>query len=227
MILREYVMFSGDVVCRSGLHIGGAGGALEIGAVDNTIIRDPLSSEPYIPGSSFKGKMRSGLEDLQQNRDSRKQPQDTEPCGCGECLVCRLFGPHKNTTGSAGPTRLLVRDLPLTAAGREDIRRYESEGRGYIEEKTENVINRRTRAAEHPRTSERVAPGLSFALQLVLRIFEGDDSHELIAEVERALGLVQAEGLGGSVSRGYGQVEIRNLRRTVRKATDERVPSSD
>ncbi len=226
MILQEYILFSGEIVSRSGLRIGGSGGQLEIGAVDNTILRHPLSDEPYIPGSSLKGKLRSGLEALQQNHDSRGQPQDFAPCGCGRCLVCRLFGPYQNTRSEAGPTRLLVRDLSLTEATRQAIREYTQQGLSYIEEKTENLINRKTRAATNPRTSERVPSGLAFDLQLVLRVFEGDNRDELIDAVERALGLATIEGLGGSVSRGYGQIEIRDLRWTARRAADERVPST-
>lgn len=227
MILREYVRFSGEIVCRSGLRIGGSSGALEIGAVDNTIIRDPLTNEPYIPGSSLKGKMRSGLEALQVNKDRRGIRQDSWPCGCGTCDVCRLFGPYQNTTSDAGPTRLLVRDLRLNEHARRMAREAEREGRSPIEEKTENLINRSTRAATNPRTSERVAPDLSFDLQLVLRVFEGDDREEMIDLVRKALGLVQAEGLGGSISRGYGQVEIRNLRWSTSRAADERIPAAD
>jgi CRISPR-associated protein Csm3 len=227
VILKEYVSLTGEIVCRTGLRIGGSGGQLEIGAVDNTLLRDPVSGLLYMPGSSLKGKMRSGLEALKQNFNSRRQPQDTDPCGCGECSVCRLFGPYQNTTSNAGPTRLLVRDLHLTEKAREELRAYEREGRSGIEEKTENLINRRTRAATNPRTSERIAPGLAFELQLVLRIFDDDDRAALIGEVERALGQVVADGLGSSVSRGYGQIEVRNLQRSVRNASNERVPSSD
>ena len=35
---------------------------MEIGGVDNPVIRNPLNKQPYIPGSSLRGKMRSQLE---------------------------------------------------------------------------------------------------------------------------------------------------------------------
>ena len=49
---------------ESGLHIGGGDSTIEIGGVDNKVIRDMVSNEPYIPGSSLKGKMRSLLDDF-------------------------------------------------------------------------------------------------------------------------------------------------------------------
>ncbi|MCS7051263.1 MAG: RAMP superfamily CRISPR-associated protein, partial [Thermomicrobium sp.] len=43
----------------TGLRIGGASGSLAIGALDNPLVRDPLTNRPYVPGSSLKGKLRS------------------------------------------------------------------------------------------------------------------------------------------------------------------------
>ncbi|HNY20344.1 MAG TPA: RAMP superfamily CRISPR-associated protein, partial [Flexilinea sp.] len=51
-----------EIEAVTGLHIGGTGGSLEIGGIDNPVIRDPITLEPLIPGSSLRGKMRSQLE---------------------------------------------------------------------------------------------------------------------------------------------------------------------
>lgn len=51
-----------DLKCLTGLHIGGTAEGLEIGGLDNPVIKDPLTEYPYIPGSSLKGKLRSLLE---------------------------------------------------------------------------------------------------------------------------------------------------------------------
>ena len=48
----------------TGLHVGGAAGKLEIGSVDSPVIRDPITGQPYLPGSSVRGKMRSLVERL-------------------------------------------------------------------------------------------------------------------------------------------------------------------
>lgn len=52
------------LVVETGLHIGGSGQTLDIGGLDKPIIRDPLTRQPYLPGSSIKGKLRSILERL-------------------------------------------------------------------------------------------------------------------------------------------------------------------
>lgn len=49
---------------ETGLHIGGGGETLEIGGLDKPVIRDPMTQQPYLPGSSIKGKLRSILERL-------------------------------------------------------------------------------------------------------------------------------------------------------------------
>ncbi len=47
---------------ETGLHIGGGGETLDIGGLDKPVIRDPITQQPYLPGSSIKGKLRSILE---------------------------------------------------------------------------------------------------------------------------------------------------------------------
>ena len=52
------------LLVETGLHIGGGGENLDIGGLDKPVIRDPLTRQPYLPGSSIKGKLRSILERL-------------------------------------------------------------------------------------------------------------------------------------------------------------------
>ncbi|MGC8942379.1 MAG: RAMP superfamily CRISPR-associated protein, partial [Sulfurihydrogenibium sp.] len=62
-----------NLVCLTGLHIGGSKESFEIGGLDNPVIKVPIDIKlkdgriikegmPYIPGSSLKGKIRSLLE---------------------------------------------------------------------------------------------------------------------------------------------------------------------
>ena len=143
-------------LCDSGLHIGGSQDELTIGGADNPVIKNPETRRPYIPGSSLKGKMRAELEKETGRVGGRRED---EPCGCGNCLVCRVFGAHKNSASRLGPSRIIVRDGQLHKGG-------------HIENKTENVINRQTGAAQHPRTNERVVEGTEFRMQIVLQVFE-------------------------------------------------------
>lgn len=208
--VKHYVI-TGTIELRSGTRIGGSDDVLQIGGTDLTCIKDPVTGRPYIPGSSLKGRMRSELE-----REHQRFGRDpNEPCGCarGDCPVCRLFGPHKNTRHQLGPSRLLVRDAPLIDGGT-------------LEHKTEAIIQRQSNTAQHPRTVERVVPGSTFALEIGLQVFDldGDFEYEdpdgtkvrgpeaLQEVVVHALDLIEQTGIGSGTSKGYGAIEIRDLK---------------
>lgn len=211
MKLLKHLIITGILKCETGLHIGGEREELEVGGVDLPVIKHPITKEPYIPGSSLKGKMRSELE----KKYGKVQAESGEPCGCAreDCFVCRLFGPHKNTDHNLGPTRMLVRDSFFTSQTRNEFERIVKEkGMEYLEKKTENIIDRRTGRALHPRTQERVPAGAEFNIEIILQIFEGDDEQLLLDKVKEGLKLIQASYLGGSGSRGYGKVKFYDLR---------------
>jgi len=224
MELKKHIVISGKVKCETGLHIGGSAQEMEIGGVDLPVIKHPVTKEPYIPGSSLKGKMRSELErkygakqwiknDTTKKRELK--PTNSEPCGCGEkdCFICRIFGPHKNTEHNLGPTRILVRDCPLSQESRDKYNKLAKEkGIDFIEKKTENIINRLRGTAEHPRTQERVPAGAEFDLEIVLQVFNDDDEFELLNKIKEGLTLVQKSYLGGSGSRGYGKVKFCDIK---------------
>jgi CRISPR-associated protein Csm3 len=50
------------LLVETGLHIGGGGENLDIGGLDKPVVRDPLTLQPYLPGSSIKGKLRAIFE---------------------------------------------------------------------------------------------------------------------------------------------------------------------
>ena len=60
--LEGKVLITGKIRAETGLSIGGATVGLDIGGLDNPVIKDPITERPYIPGSSLKGKIRSLLE---------------------------------------------------------------------------------------------------------------------------------------------------------------------
>jgi CRISPR-associated protein Csm3 len=197
----------GTLECVSGLRIGGSQEDLQIGGTDLPVIKHPVTLAPYVPGSSLKGKMRSELEKRLGKYGGREQ---TEPCGCAkdDCPICRVFGPHKNTMSQLGPTRIIVRDARLLEGGA-------------IEIKTENVINRKTGAAEHPRKLERVAAGARFDVEIKVQVYDLDDRFQfenkqgkdaILGVVRQALNFVQETGLGSGVSRGSGRVQFVDLK---------------
>ena len=232
MVLKDYIILEGVIRCVTGLRVGGPGDIIEIGGLDNPIIKHPLENHPYIPGSSLKGKMRSLLElrhdkidprPKVKGRDNRDYGEVHKPggwnCDRDECIICRLFGSNAGE-GEWGPSRLIVRDAEPTAGDdgwMAKFRQLMEEGQPYTERKWENTINRIT-AMANPRQMERVPAGAEFDFQIVYRIFDTGDGgaidHRLFKHVLEGLLLVQNDALGGSGSRGYGRVEFRNLKAT-------------
>jgi CRISPR-associated protein Csm3 len=189
-----------------GLRIGGASQNLEIGSqLDLTALRDPISGRPYIPGSSLKGSLRAMLERIEGKSSGRG-----EPCGCGDrdCKVCVIFGAHKNPQPASAPTRIVVRDAPLTTESSEAFDQARKEGGIFFEEKAENLVLRDSGLAKDPRWQERVWSA-SFALDILLHIYEGDNPQALMRYLRQGLGLIQETGaLGAGGSRGSGQVRF-------------------
>ncbi len=202
--LTHYKTFGGTLTALTGLRIGGSKESIEVGGLENTIIRHPITDLPYIPGSSIKGKMRSLLE----QKYGIVEPTG-EPTKSGTHIVARVFGPHKNVHHQLGPTRILVRDADLTEESRVELEKANTDkGIYYAEVKTENLVNRNTGTAEHPRTQERVPAGIKFNFEIAVRVFEGDEEQKILDLVKEGLDLLQQDYLGSSGSRGYGKVQF-------------------
>jgi CRISPR-associated protein Csm3 len=208
--LLKHFQVTGIVTNRTNLRVGGSDPGIDIGGIDNPVIRDPVSRVPYIPGSSIKGKLRSILE----YRYGKVQQVDrgARPCGCGTegCPVCTLFGPHFNAQHRLGPSRLLLRDAFMLPESVERLGRVAGEGSLYTAVKTETMIDRSTGMAARGslRNQEVVPAGSKFALAMSVRVFEGDDQDQLAGWIREALDTLPNESLGGSGSRGYGWVEV-------------------
>ena len=204
--LKKKIFIKGRTKVLTGLHIGGSNNALSIGGLDNAVIRNPVDNKPYIPGSSLKGKMRSLLELAYGYIRYDPKGRNIKNVGSDELeyITVKLFGNAKGDKDQR-PSRIIVRDGMLTRKGEKRLSNTEF---FYTEGKTEVVIDRITSAAM-PRQLERVPAGAKFALEIVLNIFEEDgvvEEEELITNLFKALELVQDDYLGGSGSRGSGQV---------------------
>lgn len=220
------VILTGEIIAKTGMHIGGTPGALAIGGVDSPIIRDGLTGRPYIPGSSLKGKMRSLGEKLTnalQNTTINKGDQNTGK-GRVEIHVAKdidqynkyWVNPIFGVTGDAGfipaPTRLVVRDIPLRfEKDDQDNWRAVKTDLPFAEVKWEAAIDRVTSAAT-PRQIERVPAGAVFSpMELVFSVYLADDV-TLFDHLLTCLQLVEDDYLGGHGSRGSGKVEFQNLK---------------
>jgi len=223
MKLLKYKKITGEIEVKTGLHIGGSSERIEIGGNDNPVITNPISGEPYIPGSSLKGKMRSLMEwkwgKVTAKRSGRQRPGDVHICEAEadaiDCRVCRIFGVpvnSKNPFTKLGPTRLIVRDAEITDGCRKE---WASQGNLFTELKSENSLNRIT-AVANPRPLERVVAGVTFQLEIIYKVFDmgdgGAKDEEYFKYVLDALRNVQDDVLGGSGSRGCGKVEFINLK---------------
>lgn len=208
------IFFKGKIKCATGLHIGGGQDKLEIGGVDSIVIRDPKTQYPMIPGSSFRGKLRTmiefGLGVIHKGNPSKNieagSPSDAP-------IITRLFGKgaddkdDKKEKDLPGPTRLIVRDCMPDNQTIEMWENIETELL-YTEYKAENTINRLTSAA-NPRFIERVAADSVFDFEIVLSVY-GDTStlKEDILNILMGLKMIQHNWIGKGGSRGSGKVEF-------------------
>jgi len=221
-----------DMLCRTGLHIGGLSEGYEIGGIDNVVIKVPMpftvttgngsygipAECPYIPGSSLKGKLRSLLEWLENKVEISKDERAGEvkgykaqPHACNDatCPVCVIFGSPASETTVQGPTRLSVLDAFPTE---ETIEDWEA-GLGediFTEIKPENTIDRLTSEAT-PRQMERVPAGSRFRVLMVYDVYNEEQDRKLLKHLFQAMKLLQDSYLGGSGTRGSGRVSFENI----------------
>lgn len=210
----------------TGLHIGAGDSEMHIGGTDNPVVKHPLTQEPYIPGSSLKGKIRSLLEwragvvghtggkvlsfehlKRLNNPAQRQQAQ----------AILQLFGisggdkmdeQERQIREQLGPTRLAFWDCSLNADWLTQVR---DNNQLLVESKSENFINRIAGTAEHPRNTERVPAGAQFHFRLSIKQLEGDND-DLLNTLLAGLKLLELDSLGGSGSRGYGKVKFTQLK---------------
>lgn len=213
------IILKGKIVCDTGLHIGESNESLEIGGIDNMVMRDKKSDLPYIPGSSLKGKLRNLLElftkEFVENINKGNSRKGFEPCNCGKCIVCKIFGFTNDSDGVyVGPTRIIVRDAFPDESTRKFWDKSEDVSRG-AELKTENVIDRVKSSAFNLRPSERVPKDSKFNFEIVFGVY-CDEDKDNFKEVFTALKLLENNYLGGSGSRGYGKVHFDDLSYSVK-----------
>jgi CRISPR-associated protein Csm3 len=229
MKLKGYKNIEGTIEVITGLHIGGSTTMIEIGGKDNPVIKNPINKEPYIPGSSLKGKMRSLLEwklgKLNTDPDSRDYGEVHKWCKQKNCPICLIFGTSDEDAG-LGPTRLVIRDAVIDETYKERQRQKNPDWTplDLTEDKYENTINRIT-ARANPRNFERVIQGTEFSFKMSYRVFENGDSGEtdesLFAHVLQGLKLMENDALGGAGSRGCGQIKFRISLNGTEKTLDE------
>lgn len=220
MQLSRLSKITGTIELVSGLHIGSGNNEMHIGGTDNPVIKNPVTQEPYIPGSSLKGKMRS----LMEWRAGVVSTANGKPVGFSHIsglpadrresgkTILKLFGgapdaqPDEALVREIGPTRLAFWDANLDQSW---VKAMDAKNLLYTETKMENSIDRIRGVAENPRNTERVPAGARFSFNLTIRVHDDED---FLGEILVGLKLVELTGLGGSGSRGYGKLCFTELK---------------
>ena len=195
------IKITGTIEVKTGLHIGGDDSFSAIGSVDSPVVRDPLTRDPVIPGSTLKGKMRSLL----------AREFGSIPCAgvrgfesdCPE--IKRLFGSSEKGSDAAGVgmqmSRLQFSDCFLV--NKKTLPQI-------FDNKFENTIDRLTSVA-NPSQIERVVRGSEFLFELIYNVEDADEAQEDFENIRKAIDLLENDYLGGGGSRGNGRVLFKDL----------------
>ncbi len=193
------IEISGTIELLSGMHIGGSTAFAAIGAVDSPVVRDPITNMPMLPGSSLKGKMRSLLARMYNEKVSQPSKDNQR--------IVRLFGgADKDANGAVPHGKLIFSDAFLT-------NRDELINRGAAAEtevKFENNINRVSGVAT-PRQIERSIRGSEFGISLIYEYDDKSNIEEDLETIAEGFKLLEKDYLGGSGTRGYGRVKIKDI----------------
>lgn len=208
---------------KTGIHVGGSKESVEIGGIDTPVIKIATKkNQPYIPGSSIKGKLRSLLEQIEGaaevgggmtkiNGEGRsvKYKFEDKPKNLQE--IINLFG----FANDEKPSKIIVRDAYLNDDSVKLLENTEELDLPYTENKYENTIDRLTGITKRGglRQIERVPAGVKFDLEFIINVWEGDTEDELIGLLEKGITALENDYLGGSGSRGYGQVKLGELQK--------------
>lgn len=215
-MFKENYLIKGEIVCQTGLHIGGSNDNIDIGGTDTVVIRDSVSDLPFIPGSSLKGKLRSLLELNDKTSAESVIANDGKASTDVNCVAAQIFGVSADKgDGLKFPTRIIVRDSFPTEASLELWDKQEDIVRG-TELKYENVLNRIDSSAT-PRNIERIPKGSTFNFEIVFSVY-GEDNDNL-SSVFEAMNLLEDNYLGGSGSRGFGKITFEDITVSKRDQT--------
>ena len=212
MKIKNIKEIRGIIEVKTGLHIGGSKDEIKIGGIDNPVIKNPLNNEPYIPGSSLKGKIRTLLEWQFGTMTVDGKPTNIEENDSNNAKqIAKLFGNGKTIKDTKlaqeiGPSRVSFGDCKLK--NKEEL----LEKNALTEEKVEVRINRLTGTVDKggPRHMERVPAGAEFEFSITLIEFENDENLEDLLAL--GMKLLELTNLGGSGSRGYGKIKFKDIK---------------
>ncbi len=214
-MFNENYVIKGIISCETGLHIGNVSDNSDIGGIDKPIIRDSITTLPFIPGSSLKGKLRALLELNDQLSSESVMENHGRPSNSIDCVATQIFG----IASYAGtkeekllfkyPTRIIVRDSYPTE---ETIQKWKNSDDIFegAELKYENSVDR-LKAISFLRNIERIPRGSKFHFEIIFSVYEGDNEKNFI-ELLRSMVLLEDNYLGASGTRGFGKVQFKEIK---------------
>jgi CRISPR-associated protein Csm3 len=223
MKLQEIKKITGKIKVLTGLHIGAGNDEIRIGGIDNPVVKNPLTNEPYIPGSSLKGKIRTLLEwrlgtitDGSPTKVNKKDGNsDTwiDNLKKEHKIIAKIFGngttiKNEEIAKVIGPTRISFYDCFLTSELSKKLKDLNI----LTESKTEIVIDRFSGTVKQGglRQMERIPAGAEFDFHLTYMIFDDEDEKNF-EYIILGMKLLELTSLGGNGSRGYGKIEFFDL----------------
>ena len=196
--MSSKLIIRGIIEVKTGMHIGTGGEFAAIGAIDSPVIKDQITQEPIIPGSTIKGKLRHVLVQS-ECPDSKNPGEDSEN-------IKRMFGAaNGGKSGKVCASRFAFSDCYIgnkTELDNLDVMPTEV--------KFENGINRVTGVA-NPRQIERVIRGAKFNFEAT---YTSDVESQIVDDFKllaKGLHLLEYDYLGGGGSRGNGRVKFNDL----------------
>lgn len=228
--LQKIIELKGQIILDSNLHIGSGNMEMHIGGTDNPIIKHPHTLEPYIPGSSLKGKVRSLIElstgaaaiaykdggiTSYKTLTSVNSPEAKKEIEA----ILKIFGFSGSDKSGNSESAAAARELGPTRASFSDCflnEEWKDEATRNLWplaiEKSETAIDRISGTAKGGslRQTEMVPAGAIFDFKLSFKIFTEDDK-KLFEKLKDGLKLLEKDALGGYGSRGYGRIRFKNL----------------
>lgn len=192
----------------SWLHIGWSDWWLKIGWIDSSVIKNPLTQEPYIPWSSIKWKMRASLEMIHWDYNE-KNNWDFWPSEEIEnnSNIAKSFGIA--TWKEKISSRLIFSDFEMTQEYKEIFKKNGSVD--FYEAKSENSVPRFLKWNAMPRQIERVPSWVEFEWTISLIPIEwiySISKEELEKVLDEWLKYLNIFWLGWWVSRGNWKIKI-------------------
>ena len=191
--LCHRLVVRGELHVPRAFHIGRGSASL----LSDMALRRNGDGQPYIPGSSLAGLLRSAAESLAPYAVGK------EPCEGRDtpCVICNLFGwaPRQEERGAGRASRIYVEDaLPITAA--PDV----------VEIREHVGMDRRQGTARAQLQYDReVAPGdMRFSFELTVEEPVADDVHLLLAVLDEWSDPDIGLRLGGRTSAGLGYARL-------------------